>query len=120
MSLSCPGGVEIGLLGLCGDGAAHVVRVDDGDLDGMVAVRARVLAWLDVGAYLEGWGGSAEVRPDDLHEVAAADLRAVAPALEVRTHIEPREDPRAYGDHPVEIPIVNPDDVSSAVSAEAE
>ncbi|HEY5112579.1 MAG TPA: cation diffusion facilitator family transporter [Coriobacteriia bacterium] len=59
-------------------------------------------------------------RAHDLVEVIEADLRAVAPDLEVRTHIEPREDPRAYGDHPVEIPIVNPDDVSSAVSAEAE
>ena len=58
-------------------------------------------------------------RAHDLVEVIEADLRAVAPDLEVRTHIEPREDPRAYGDHPVEIPIVNPDDVSSAVSAEA-
>src|SRR5665647_2181980 len=69
MSFTCPGGIEIGLLGLCGDGAAHVVRVDDGDLDGMVAVRSGVLAWLDVGAYLEVWGDSAEVRLDDLHEV---------------------------------------------------
>src|SRR5665647_1626307 len=69
MSFSCPGGVEIGLLGLCGDGAAHVVRVDDGDLDGMVAVRAWVLAWLDVGAYLEVWGDSAEVALDDFYEI---------------------------------------------------
>src|SRR5665811_593748 len=69
MSLSCPGGVEIGLLGLCGDGAAHVVRVDDGDLDGMLAVRARVLAWLDMDAYIKVWGHGAELRLDDLHEV---------------------------------------------------
>src|SRR5665647_896204 len=69
MSFTCPGGIEIGLLGLCGDGAAHVVRADDGDLDGMVAVRSGVLAWLDVGAYLEVCGDGAQVRFDDLHEV---------------------------------------------------
>lgn len=45
----------------------------------------------------------------DLVEVIEADLRDVAPDLDVRSHIEPREDPRAYGDHPVEIPIVAAD-----------
>jgi cation diffusion facilitator family transporter len=59
-------------------------------------------------------------RAHDLVEVIEADIRAVAPDLEVRIHMEPREDPRAYGDHPIEIPIVSADEVSSAVSAETE
>ncbi len=59
-------------------------------------------------------------RAHDLVEVIEGDLRAVAPDLEVRTHIEPREDPRAYGDHLVEIPIVGTDEASSVLSAEAE
>ncbi len=41
----------------------------------------------------------------DLVEIIEADIREVCPAVELRIHIEPREDPRAYGDHPVEIPI---------------
>ncbi|MHB1009525.1 MAG: cation diffusion facilitator family transporter [Propionibacteriaceae bacterium] len=51
--------------------------------------------------------GSWSVRKaHDLVEAIEDDLRDVAPDLDVRSHIEPREDPRAYGDHPVEIPIV--------------
>jgi cation diffusion facilitator family transporter len=59
-------------------------------------------------------------RAHDLVEVIEADLRVVAPELDVRIHIEPREDPRAYGDHPVEIPIVSADAQSAGVSAETE
>jgi cation diffusion facilitator family transporter len=44
----------------------------------------------------------------DLVEVIEADINAVVEAVELRIHIEPREDPRAYGDHPVEIPIADP------------
>lgn len=45
----------------------------------------------------------------DLVEVIEADIRAEVEAVELRIHIEPREDPRAYGDHPVEIPITEPE-----------
>lgn len=48
----------------------------------------------------------------DLVEDIETELREVAPDLEVRSHIEPREDPRAYNDHPVEIPIVAPVETS--------
>ncbi|MGV8848224.1 MAG: cation diffusion facilitator family transporter [Propionibacteriaceae bacterium] len=41
----------------------------------------------------------------DLIEVIEADIHAEVEAVELRIHIEPKEDPRAYGDHPVEIPI---------------
>jgi cation diffusion facilitator family transporter len=41
----------------------------------------------------------------DLVEIIEADIHAEVEAVELRVHIEPREDPRAYGDHPVEIPI---------------
>ena len=41
----------------------------------------------------------------DLVEIIEADIHAVVVAVELRIHIEPREDPRAYGDHLVEIPI---------------
>jgi hypothetical protein len=34
--------------------------------------------------------------------------------------MEPREDPRAYGDHPVEIPIVAPDEADQAAPAASE
>lgn len=44
----------------------------------------------------------------DLVEIIEADIHAVVPSVELRVHIEPREDPRAYGDHPVEIPIADP------------
>jgi cation diffusion facilitator family transporter len=56
----------------------------------------------------------------DLVEDIESDLREVAPDLEVRSHIEPREDPRAYGDHPVEIPIVAPDEVDDPAPAAVE
>jgi cation diffusion facilitator family transporter len=56
----------------------------------------------------------------DLVEVIETDIHAVAPELDLRIHIEPREDPRAYGDHPVEIPIVAPDDADDAAPATAE
>lgn len=45
------------------------------------------------------------VEAHDLVEVIEAELRAEVPDVELRIHIEPREDPRSYGDHPVEIPI---------------
>ena len=65
--------------------------------------------------------GSWSVRKaHDLVEVIEADIHAVAPDLDLRIHIEPREDPRAYGDHPVEIPIVPPDDSGDAAGALAE
>lgn len=54
--------------------------------------------------------GSWSVRKaHDLIEIIEADIRAAVPAVELRVHIEPREDPRAYGDHPVEIPIAEPE-----------
>ena len=56
----------------------------------------------------------------DLVEVIETDIRAVAPDLDLRIHLEPREDPRAYGDHPVEIPIVSPDDADNPATATAE
>ena len=59
-------------------------------------------------------------RAHDLVEVVEADIRAVAPDLDLRIHLEPREDPRAYGDHPVEIPIVSPDAANTPASAPAE
>jgi cation diffusion facilitator family transporter len=65
--------------------------------------------------------GSWSVREaHDLVEDVEADLREVAPDLDVRSHIEPREDPRAYGDHPVEIPIVAPDDAEEAAHSTTE
>ena len=65
--------------------------------------------------------GSWSVRKaHDLVEVIETDLRDVAPDLDVRSHIEPREDPRAYGDHPVEIPIVAASTASDAAPAESE
>ncbi len=59
-------------------------------------------------------------RAHDLVEVVEADIRAVAPDLDLRIHLEPREDPRAYGDHPVEIPIVSPDAAHTPAPAPAE
>ncbi len=54
--------------------------------------------------------GSWSVRKaHDLIEIIEADIRAEVPFVELRVHIEPREDPRAYGDHPVEIPIAGPE-----------
>ncbi|HSN43904.1 MAG TPA: cation transporter dimerization domain-containing protein, partial [Propionibacteriaceae bacterium] len=41
----------------------------------------------------------------DLVEIIEADIHAEVEFVELRIHIEPKEDPRAYGDHPVEIPI---------------
>jgi cation diffusion facilitator family transporter len=59
-------------------------------------------------------------RAHDLVEDIEADLREVAPDLDVRSHLEPREDPRAYGDHPIEIPIIAPDEVEDAPHATTE
>ncbi len=56
----------------------------------------------------------------DLLEVIEADIHAVAPDLDLRIHLEPREDPRAYGDHPVEIPIVLRDAADDPTPATAE
>ena len=56
----------------------------------------------------------------DLVEVIEADIHAVEPDLELHIHMEPREDPRAYGDHPVEIPIVAPDEADQAAPAASE
>jgi cation diffusion facilitator family transporter len=44
---------------------------------------------------------------DRLEEVQTA-VKAVLPDLDVTVHLEPREDPRSYGEYPVEVPI--PDD----------
>lgn len=41
----------------------------------------------------------------DLLEDIEQSLKGALPDLEVTIHLEPLEDPRAYGDHPVEIPI---------------
>ncbi len=41
----------------------------------------------------------------DLVEEIETEIKASLPMVEVRTHIEPIEDPRAYNDHPFEIPI---------------
>ncbi len=41
----------------------------------------------------------------DLIEEVEQAIRAELPEIEIRSHLEPREDPRAYDDHPVEIPI---------------
>lgn len=61
--------------------------------------------------------GSWSVRKaHDLIEVIEADIRAEVPAVELRVHIEPKEDPRAYGDHPVEIPIEEPDAAQTPTS----
>ena len=63
--------------------------------------------------------GSWSVRKaHDLVEVVESDIHAVAPDLELRIHLEPREDPRAYGDHPVEIPIVAVDEPVATASAD--
>ena len=59
-------------------------------------------------------------RAHDLVEVIEADIHEVAPDLELHIHMEPREDPRAYGDHQVEIPIVAPDETENAAPATAE
>ena len=65
--------------------------------------------------------GSWSVRKaHDLVEVIETDIHAMAPELDLRIHIEPREDPRAYGDHPVEIPIVDAHEVGDPASATAE
>ncbi|MDR1807082.1 MAG: cation diffusion facilitator family transporter [Propionibacteriaceae bacterium] len=41
----------------------------------------------------------------DLLEEVQHDVEAALPGLHVLIHLEPREDPRAYGDYEVEIPI---------------
>lgn len=65
--------------------------------------------------------GSWSVRKaHDLVEDIEADLREVAPDLDVRSHLEPREDPRAYGDHPIEIPILSPDGAEDGARAATE
>jgi divalent metal cation (Fe/Co/Zn/Cd) transporter len=65
--------------------------------------------------------GSWSVRKaHDLVEDIEADLREVAPDLDVRSHLEPREDPRAYGDHPIEIPILAPDGAEDGARATTE
>ena len=50
-------------------------------------------------------GSWSVTKAHDLVEVIEADIHAEVEAVELRIHIEPKEDPRAYGDHPVEIPI---------------
>ncbi len=49
-------------------------------------------------------GSWSVTKAHDLVEVIEADIHAEVEAVELRIHIEPKEDPRAYGDHPVEIP----------------
>lgn len=44
-------------------------------------------------------------RGHDLVEEVEDAIRTELPEIEIRSHLEPREDPRAYDDHPVEIPI---------------
>ncbi|MBK8460941.1 MAG: cation diffusion facilitator family transporter [Micropruina sp.] len=44
-------------------------------------------------------------RGHDLIEDLEAALRAELPDLDMVVHLEPLEDPRAYADHPVEVPI---------------
>jgi cation diffusion facilitator family transporter len=41
----------------------------------------------------------------DLVEEVEADLNAAFPGIDLHVHLEPREDPRAYNDFAVEIPI---------------
>lgn len=41
----------------------------------------------------------------DLAELVETDIKDALPHVDVRTHIEPKEDPRAYGDYPTEIPL---------------
>jgi cation diffusion facilitator family transporter len=41
----------------------------------------------------------------DLVEEVEEAIRTELPQIEIRSHLEPREDPRSYDDHPVEIPI---------------
>ncbi len=51
----------------------------------------------------------------DLVEEVEQAIRAQLPEIEIRSHLEPREDPRAYDDHPVEIPI--PDLLTDSASS---
>lgn len=44
-------------------------------------------------------------RGHDLVENVEAAVRDALPDIDLAVHLEPREDPRAYDDHPVEIPI---------------
>lgn len=44
-------------------------------------------------------------RGHDLVENVEAAVSAALPDIDLAVHLEPREDPRAYDDHPVEIPI---------------
>ncbi len=53
-------------------------------------------------------------RAHDLIEEIECDIRQALPGIELQIHLEPREDPRAYNDHPVEIPIVPPTSGSDA------
>ncbi len=46
----------------------------------------------------------------DLLEEIEQEIKTALPGIDLRVHLEPREDPRAYNDHPVEIPIVRADD----------
>lgn len=50
-------------------------------------------------------GSWSVTRAHDLVEEVEQAIRAELPEVEIRSHLEPREDPRAYDDHPVEIPI---------------
>ncbi|MDO5287183.1 MAG: cation diffusion facilitator family transporter [Actinomycetia bacterium] len=44
-------------------------------------------------------------RAHDLIEEIEQEIQQALPGIELEIHLEPREDPRAYNDHPVEIPI---------------
>ncbi|MDR0415970.1 MAG: hypothetical protein LBH76_01375, partial [Propionibacteriaceae bacterium] len=44
-------------------------------------------------------------RSHDLVEEVEAAVKEALPDIRVTVHIEPREDPRSYGDYEVEVPI---------------